>query len=119
MKKGILILFILSAIAMFGYSLSEAFSGAVSPVTPLNPSVNRDNLETFNRFDLGCSFDHATVVFNNTDGTAMGVILDDNGDPDSTCLNFAYVAADFVGGTFIWVSTDGINWFCATPPCHP
>lgn len=113
MKKSILILFILTMIAVFGSSLAEAESHAVSPVNTQFP----DDLVTFNRFDLGCFFDHATVVFNNTDSSAIGVVVDDNGNPDDTCLGFAYVAADFIGGTFLWVSNDGINWFCITPPC--
>ncbi len=113
MKKSIFILFFLSLLVIFGSSVGEASSIATSPVNTPAP----DDLVTFSRFDLGCLFDHATIVFNNTDSSAIGSVVDDNGNPDDTCLGFAYIAADFIGTTSLWVSNDGSHWLCVSGPC--
>ncbi len=113
MKKGILILLLLSLFVIFGSSTTQASSVAFSPVATANP----DDLVTLSRFDLGCLFDHATVVFNNTDDSAIGSIVDDNGNPDDSCLGFAYIAADFIGTESIWISNDGQHWLCIEGPC--
>lgn len=103
---------VMSLISLCTYSSAQALSSAVSPV----PSQHPDNSVVYKNTDIGCAFDRAAVFYNNEGGTAMGAIIDENGNPDSSCLGFAFVAADF-GSASIWASNDGTNWVCISGPC--
>lgn len=110
MKRAILFVLMISFV-VFTVSSGEAFSVAGSPVATQFP----DDMRVFNTADLvsmfgaACNVDTAVIFFNNTDDSALGVVVDIQGDPDPLCTGWAFIAADFRTGQ-LWISNDGANW---------
>ena len=100
MKKSALFLLVLATITIFSVALCEAGSTAVAPFVG-------DKLITLDIQDLGGSI--GVISVNNTQNTAMAVVLDASGNPDSLLLGVAYLYADFFTHE-LWGSNDGVNW---------
>lgn len=81
------------------------------------PAQAPDIITTYSAGDLWNGYNHAVMFFNQVANTAMLVVLDPNGLPDSYLLGYPFMAADFNAtpqapdGT-IWYSKNGLIWYC-------
>jgi hypothetical protein len=77
------------------------------------PAEAPDQIRTFNAGEVN-GFNHALIFYNKYANTAMAVILDPNGVPDSFYLGAPFFAADFnTPETRIWSSKNGRVWYCS------
>lgn len=83
-----------------------------SSFTSPYPAQTPDMVFTLNAGQLN-GFNHAVMFMNNFANTAVLVVLDPNGVPDSFLLGYPFIAADFntPGGT-VWYSINGRAWYC-------
>ena len=89
------------------------FTDESSVFTSPYPAEAPDQLYVYNADSLN-GYDHAVVFLNNFAGTAMGVVLDPDGNPDNFLLGYAFLAVDFKvppDGTW-WYSKNGLSWYC-------
>lgn len=110
MKRTVLFSMVLIAISIFGAALSEG-------ATATDPKYG-DQIVTIGRSLLGGNA-HGVVFFNNTQFTALAVVLDANGNPAQAGLqpplnNYSYFFVD-QGFGYVWGSNNLTNWTALTP----
>ena len=101
MKKHVLVLLVLAAIAVVGASASHASEFASSPAT-------NDTMTVLDKSQLD-GYDHAVITYNYVDDTAFGVVLDPDGFSDAY-YGYAYFFADYSYNTLY-----GCASFCDNP----
>jgi len=102
MKRGILVVLIILAVAMFSAATSEA--GIYVADYP-----NYDSQVIFDRYSWD-GYNHLVMTFNNGSDTASATVLDPYGAP-SDDYGFYYFWADFYGDYYdFYGSLDGSYW---------
>jgi hypothetical protein len=110
MKKSVLFSIVLVAISVFGATLSEG-------ATATDPKFG-DQIVTVDAAHLDGAV-HGVFFFNNTQFTALAVVLDADGNPSTADLSaplnsYSYFFVD-QGFGYVWGSSNLTSWTALTP----